>query len=261
MSESKFHIDFSKSFPNLPGAPIVEAVVHWQSAASIAMVDADLAKLLSEKFGDYQIVPQQNVSAAFSGNQEGMSIHHSAAWDGYRLTKIENAKPVFVCQFKPSGLVFSRLAPYQGWIDFQAEGMRFWEAFMEIAKPAEIARLSTRFISQIPIKNHDEVAEYTNVARPTWSPAGSGTMGFFHQDNMALDDYPYIITITRALQPLTTNVQAEMNLIVDITVSTTDAVGPFDTMEHRLKELRFIKNDVFFTLMKDAETKFGETGD
>jgi hypothetical protein len=49
-----------------------------------------------------------------------------------------------------------------------------------------------------------------------------------------------------------------LSLIVDIDVRTTDSIADFATVPQRLRELRFIKNEVFFTLMKDAETKFGE---
>ena len=256
MSSPKFQIDTAKEFPFLPNAPIVEAVIHWQSAASVDFDPANLESDLAARFSEYQLHTQQNFSAAVSDAQQGMSIQHS--WDGFRLTKTESEEPVFVCQFKPSGLVFSRLAPYLGWTNFLEEGIRFWTTFTEIAKPAEIARLSTRFISQIPVKNPADVAEYTEIGEQSWNPDGSSTSGFFIQEHVTLDEHPYIITITRALQPVAPGIQAGLNLIVDIGVSTTDAVAPFDSVDRRLKELRYIKNEVFFGLMKDAAIKFGK---
>ena len=56
------------------------------------------------------------------------------------------------------------------------------------------------------------------------------------------------------MQPAT---EALNTLIVDISVSTTSILEDLRQVDDKLNELRFIKNEVFFTIMKDAETKFG----
>lgn len=44
-------------------------------------------------------------------------------------------------------------------------------------------------------------------------------------------------------------------MIVDIDVSTTVTLS-FDRIEHSLDKMRYIKNEVFFTYMKDADQRF-----
>lgn len=250
-----FKLDHSKQFPTLPQAPIVEALLHWQAAASVELEATTLQQQLVTTFADYHVSTQQNFETALSGSAKGMQLSHSANWDGFRLTKVNNEKPVFVCQFKPSGLVFSRLAPYEGWEAFSREALRFWRAFYDIANPAEIVRLSTRYISQIPIKSVADIEEYLEfVPRPVPNLSSDA---FYYQDSASLDDEPYTVHVVQAVQPRQPQGTKDKVLIVDIGASTSDGISDFGKLDERLSDLRFIKNEIFFSLMKEAEKKFG----
>lgn len=255
----KFQLDLSKKFPALPHAPIIEAVLHWQAAASLKLDQAALQRKLTDSFPKYESAPQHNIETALSGSPQGMELKQSTNWDGFRLTRKENDQPAFICQFKRSGLVVSRLAPYKDWEEFESEALRFWDAFVEIGQPTEIARLSTRYISQIAVNSISEVQDYIDIGEEPLAAIGVSADGFFYQNTLNLADLPYKINLVRTVQPLKQS-SAPLSLIVDIDVGTTDniAIADFAAVPQRLKELRFIKNKVFFTLMKDAETKFGE---
>lgn len=237
----------------MPNAPIVEAVLHWQAAASRELHIDDLRQKLSDEFSDYELAPQQNIQAELKGSQTGMQMMHSTDWIGFRLTKKEAGKAAFVCQFKKDGLVFSRLAPYLGWGNFATEAMRFWRSFLRIAEPKEIGVLTTRFISQIPVKSVEESAQFVPLGRKPLSCAGVSSSGFFHQDTMTLDEAPYTLNVIRAVQPT----GESLSLIVDIAVSTSQSITDFGEVEQKLGEIRSIKNEAFFDLMVDAETNFG----
>jgi len=257
LSGGAFQIDPSKRFPTLPRAPIVEAVLQWQAAASVELNESTLRGKLAASFADYEITPQHNIETAFSGSPQGMELRHSATREGFRLTKKENDKPAFVCQFNRSGIVVSRLAPYKNWDEFAPEAVRFWETFAEVAQPSEIARLSTRFISQIPIGSVPEAGQYIDIAEKPLSAIGVATDRFFHQDTLKPGGLPYMINLVRAVQPRQ-QASTPLSLIVDIDVRTSESIADFDALTQTLAELRFIKNTVFFTLMKDAEAKFGD---
>jgi uncharacterized protein (TIGR04255 family) len=257
LASGPFQFDPSKVFPTLPRAPIVEAVLHWQAAASVELVESSLRGKLEESFPEYEIVPQHNIETAFTGSAQGVEIKQSATREGFRLTKKEGDKPVFVCQFTRNGIVVSRLAPYKNWGEFAPEAVRFWRSFVEIAQPSEIARLSTRFISQIPIALISEVEQYIDIAEKPLSAIGIGTDRFFHQDTLKPGGRPYMINLVRAVQP-GQQASTPLSLIVDIDVRTTESITDFAALPQTLKELRFIKNEVFFALMKDAENKFGD---
>lgn len=168
MPRGTFQIDPSREFPTLPRAPIVEAVLHWQAAASVELDESSLRDKLAASFPQYEIAPQHNIEAAFSGSPKGVEFKQSANWGGFRLTRKEHDKPAFVCQFKQNGIVVSRLAPYKKWDEFAPEAVRFWQTFVEPAQPSEIARLSTRFISQIPLLRSRKWGSTLTLRRNRW---------------------------------------------------------------------------------------------
>jgi hypothetical protein len=62
-----------------------------------------------------------------------------------------------------------------------------------------------------------------------------------------------VINIVRAVQPTP---HQKSTLIVDITASTSESFELVQVND-KLNDLRFIKNKVFFSLMKDAAQSFG----
>jgi len=258
-----FQIDQSKRFPHLPRAPIVEAVLHWQAAASTQLDKEALEVQLQKSFPDYEIAPQHNIEMALSESSDGMEMRHSKAWEGFRLIKKQDGQPAFVCQFKRDGIIFSRLAPYQGWLEFEKESLQFWQKFVEICKPPELAKLSTRYISQIPIDSVSEVENFIEYPPGPLTEIGASTEGFLYQENAKLEDLPYTVTLVRAVQPTQQATPLEKSLpekslFVDISVSTTDSITDFGLLPQKLLDFRFIKNELFFRLMKNTEANFGE---
>jgi len=57
------------------------------------------------------------------------------------------------------------------------------------------------------------------------------------------------------MQPAAEKTGSKRVLIVDIDVSTKEAVA-LENLDRTLDELRYIKNKVFFTYMKDADKHF-----
>ena len=246
-------IDLEREFPNLPNAPIVEAIVHWQAPATVALVEGAIEAQLQE-FADYRTRLQYNEEVGLTGSADGFEVKQSRNWQGARLSKPEETKPEFVCQFLKNGIVFSRLAPYVGWGNFASEANKFWSKYIEIAKPANVSQLSVRYISQIPVRTLDQVGEFIDQVCAPLGDLGLSAGHFFHQDTIQLNNHPYRINLIRAVQPAT---GSSNTLIVDISVSTTTDLEDLGQVDDKLNELRFIKNEVFFTLMKEAETKFG----
>ena len=74
MSGGTFQIDPSKRFPTLPRAPIVEAVLQWQAAASVELDESAFRGKLATSFADYEITPQHNIEAAFRGSAKGVEF-------------------------------------------------------------------------------------------------------------------------------------------------------------------------------------------
>jgi uncharacterized protein (TIGR04255 family) len=254
----KFIIDLSKEFQRLPDAPIVEAVLHWQAAAGKTLDKAQVQKELGQRFPKYDCreQQQQQLEAAIQKSPERVELRHQTRWDGFRLTGQGDANG-YVVQFKPNGVVFSRLAKYDRWTTFQEEGLRFWEAYLELAEPPVIKRLGVRFINQIRLGMEGKTSEFLkDVPTP---PKGMGLSCdlFFHQDTFRIDEYPYQINWVRTVQR---NKEDEKVLIVDIDASTERIASlERDVLMKHLAEMRFLKNKLFFTCMTEQALKrFGE---
>ncbi len=259
MADQNFEIVRGQSFPTLSRAPIVEAVIQWEAAASVAVSDDELRRLLSDAFPGYQITPQQNFEAAIEGSADGVEIRQRSSREGYRLCSPPQADPLFVCQFKRDRLVFSRLHPYEGWDSFIAEGQKFWDKFAEVHRPKTIARVSVRYISQVAVPDMNSVADLLQVETRPLERLGVSSEGLFHQDTVKPGNLPYIIHVRRVVQADPKSETGGKSVILDIDVSTTD--GPLDalSLEQRLLDLRYLKNKLFFDLINDPERHFGGT--
>ncbi len=251
---NRLEIDISKHFPNLPKAPIVEAVVHWQAPPTKQFDRQSLESELAKEFEGYVTQVQVNQELGVSGNPRGFEVKQQTNWEGVRLNSPKEGPAKFVCQFLKTGVAFSQLAPYQGWSQFIEEAKQFWRKYEALAEPTTVSTLSVRYISQIPVRSFTDVGNCIEQVCSPLDALGLEADHFFHQDSIQLANQPYKINVIRAVQPATDKSE---NLIVDILVSTTSVLENLEVVDDKLEELRFIKNEVFFTLMKEAEIKFG----
>ena len=247
-----FHINENEEFPRLSRAPIVEAVIQWQAVPTLPLEQAKLLDELKTKFSEFNCETLHEVEAAFAGSPQGMELRHRSQWDGFRLTSQDKKH---VCQFKPNTIVFSRLAPYEHWGQLIQASQPFWNAFRELAAPVMVDRIGVRFISEVRLNEGEEVADY--VTRPP-SPLNSlGLLAdsFFHKDSAAIPGHAYRLNVVQTIQPAQPPLTTQRSFIVDIDIFTTEPIA-IDVVDSKLSELRFIKNKVFFSVMRDAEEKF-----
>jgi uncharacterized protein (TIGR04255 family) len=241
-------IDLAEEFERLPSAPIVEAVIHWQAPAGKSLDQATLREELTRRFPNYDCKRQQGFQAALTGSADAVEFTQRTQWEGFRLIGQGDASR-HVVQFRPNGVVFSRLTPYEHWEPFVAEALRFWQAYREIAEPPIVERLGVRFINQITLGTEGQAADFLrNVPAP---PPGIGLSAelFFHQDAFRVSGYAYKINWVRTVQPTPGD---ERVLIVDIDVSSEkiDSIE-CDALHHDLAEMRFLKNKLFFSSMTE----------
>lgn len=252
---SDFAIDVDREFPHLPSAPIVEAVLQWQATPTRDVEPADFRRTLTDRFPAYEVSPLHRFEAAVAGPPDGMQGYQGTLAEGTRLQKAPAGTPEFVAQMKADGIIFSRLAPYANWDEFASEANRFWEAYATTFEPASIARLSVRYISEIPVKSIEDARNYVKVVNEPLDELGVSADHFFYQDTLKPGNHPYTIRVTRAVQPRTPN-SGDRSLIVDIDAMTDDTVE-IEKLSESLAELRFLKNAIFFGVMNDPETHFG----
>src|SRR3990172_1296815 len=126
--ERQFRFDLEESFPNLPTAPIVEAVIHWTARGERSFQREEFGLRLAEQVPDYPDCQPQHelhLEAQFAADGSSTQIRRDT-WRGFRLTSSDK---LYIAQFGRDGLVFSRLQPYETWEKFAAEGIRLWRVF------------------------------------------------------------------------------------------------------------------------------------
>lgn len=246
----------SGEFPRLARAPIVEAVIHWQAKAEKPLEQAQLQQELTRRFPDYHCQTQHSLETELAGSAEGTELCQRTGWAGFRLDH-RGEDQHHVVQIGPTGVVFSRLPHYDSWNTFEAESMRFWDAYVELAAPTVIQRLGVRFINQIRLTNGDRPSDFLHgiAGLPTGIELSAETL--FYQDTLRVPGTPYRVNWIRTTQP---TVSDERMLIVDIDVS----VEPIATLDkvvvrNHLAEMRHTKNNLFFRCMTDtAMQRFGK---
>jgi uncharacterized protein (TIGR04255 family) len=254
-----FRFDTSESFPHLARAPIVEAVIHWRARASAAFIPEQVLAELHQRFPEYPNVgPQREIQVHARVGADGTSDHSNRVlWDGYRCASADGR---YVFQFTPSGLVFSRLAPYETWELFETEARRVWGVYCELARPVEVDRLGVRFINLMELITLDGISAVLEAPIQVPQRLDLPLTEFMYQTCMDVPGHPYRVNVIQALQPPNPQSQA-YGLIVDLDVFTTRPIPVDDpALPTRLAEIRSLKNRVFFRLLtKSAIARFGES--
>ncbi len=246
-------IDLAEEFPHLPRAPIVEAVIDIRGRAEASWEESAIQAHLKVQLPGY---PQLDSQRAFrqefrvGPSQEPDQAFHDLGWKGLRLQSVDK---LHIAQFNRDGFVFSRLHPYESWEQLIGEGMRLWQIHKEVARPSEVQRLGLRFINRILLPpNYVDFEDYLKA--PPKPPDGLDLPfhGFFHNETLSVPGYPYAINIIRTIQQPQPPDHDRFGIIVDNDVFTLQSFElQQEILEHRLAEMRWLKNKAFFGIISD----------
>ena len=244
-------IDPSETFPHLPRAPIVEAVIEFrvraEQMAARNVFRQDLQGALPG-YPNTNDMSRGSVSVALSnpGSDRDSSASLQSAehlWIGLR---VESADRLQVGMFTRDFFSFSRLKPYENWAAFLGEALRLWEVHKRLTGSSEIARLGVRFINRfdVPLNGLDP----GNYLKGVPSPQGDlPRSGFLYRDELAVPGHPYAAVLMRTIQPSGPMLPDQAALLLDIDVFT---LAPFPpdrtTIQQRLSDLHVLKNRIFF---------------
>lgn len=250
----KISIDLNERFPTLHAAPSIEAAIHWVAPAGKKLEPEALRAELSQRLPDYPILQtQQDIQMGMGALDGSPEFFQRVQWNGFRLQDEQNHH---VVQFMQSGVVFSRLEPYEKWEIFTAEALRIWQLFVELAEPTIIERLGVRHINQIQLENGEQPSTYLKIEPYSLPGLNIFPENFFYKDTYQVPGYPYSIHWVRTIQPQESAPSNQQALIVDIDVFTTQLLQlDQNTLTQRLQEMRWLKNKLFFSSITDTALK------
>lgn len=242
----QFAIDISEVFPHLSKTPIAEAVLEIRARANDNWSAGTVSAALSAHLLDY---PEQS---AHKSNRPAEEL----GWHGVEAKSSDGKQIAF---FERDRFLFSRLAPYSGWADFEAETERLWNIHQALAQPVDAQRIGLRFINRMVLPTEDAgCGEYLRAAPKAPDGMSIPFSGFLHREVFAVPNYDYGLAITRAIQPNAENKSANPTLIIDVEAYAAVPI-PLEEIDFkkRLGEMRWLKNKAFFgTISEYAKEQF-----
>jgi uncharacterized protein (TIGR04255 family) len=231
-----------------PHAPITEAVIDIQAAASVPveqLVDAvagdpsypTVEKLLTAS-GEMMFGSEQNTFATARAEHVG---YLCKSGDG-----------LHILQARSNGFTFSRLAEYSSWAEVSNEARRLWNKYRGVACPAAITRIALRYVNRLDIPL--PVQDFSTYLRtgPQLSPdLPQGLSGYFMQLQLPMPNVQGACIIHQTIiePPALPNT---VSVVLDIDVYRTAGLAANEVdLWAQLEQLRHEKNHVFESCITD----------
>jgi uncharacterized protein (TIGR04255 family) len=244
-------IDVAIKFPPLARPPVVEAVVEWRAEPTTTVDSESLRAALGRAFPDAVIQPLRHLNATLADGEHGIHVSETATQTGFRIA-CEGAR--IVCQIRPNGVAVSRLEPYTGWDEFLPKAAPFLQLFLDHYKPTHYSRLGVRSISRITFAIGETVRDVAKGMASPWKDFGLESAAFFHQDTVRWPGTSYGVRLVRAMDPEEPGESGILFLDIDISLEDSVELGDADC---RIAEMRFLKNRVFFSTVRNPRERFG----
>lgn len=254
MASDTFSINVEEPFDTLKSAPIVEAIIDWRVTLAVQLDPKQFEVRLRESLPSYdEIKPRWLVGlrVELDAKTRVAETDQWEGWDGFELRRSDELP--FVIRVGNKGVSVSRLTPYTSWSDFQTEAMAVWRAFVGIAFPAEIQRLSLRYVNRISAPTIDELCALLRVPVTPPGDLKLPTRQFLHQTQFDVPGEAFRINLVRTVPETGPQAVSGLDLLVDIDIfSTQNAFSPDDkaVIDH-LRKMRWLKNKMFFEIFAD----------
>ena len=252
----KVEMNLDEEFPHLQGAPIVEAAISWDAVAAESFDPKTLHDFLRDRLPEYpQVTPQVEFSLKHHVEPDGSRTAHSHAWQAFQIAM--NGEP-YVAQFRRTGLVVSRLKPYESWTPFREEAIRLWGIYEEFASPPEIQKIGLRYINLVPVASVSDASRYLRQPpKFPGTPIGGGNglpmSNFVHQARFDVPGHDLQLNLVHTVQAAPPGSGKELNLIVDFDIFSTGNRVEIDDFQSGqiFQMMRWVKNKAFFSVFSE----------
>jgi uncharacterized protein (TIGR04255 family) len=150
-------------YPNLPHAPITEAVIDLRVILPAPIQVEDLSGIQALLGSSYPDTKKQFIWQGHVPAVEPSTTTHSGYyfWSADRLN---------VVQARLNGFSCSRMKPYLSWENLRDETRNRWNQYSKVARPERITRIAVRTINRIelpmPISDFDDyIKTFAKIAK------------------------------------------------------------------------------------------------
>jgi uncharacterized protein (TIGR04255 family) len=230
--------------------PITEAVIEIRLEDSLSdKVVEKIQSRLGKKYERSEKIARKGFK--FDAKEKKLA-EMAEEFVGYKLTSKDQAD---IVQIKPNAMACSRLAPYNGWENFEPRARENWEIFRKTAKLTRIQRIGVRYLNRIDIpfkKGHKmDIEEYLTVVPKYPEPDlltsfrnyTMQVMGPFH-----VEDFNLIINSNVVKSPLIDH----FSIVLDLDLSPQGGIPQKnDKIWEMINQMRDHKNNAFELCITD----------
>lgn len=238
-------------YPQLPGAPIVEALVDLRVRLSDDFDVSTLAGLHDSLREQYPRKETQHLIAGrvhFS-SKGIVSEDQERSIRGFRMLSDDGKN---IVQFRRDGFTFSRLHPYTGWAVLFGEAWRLWQLYSATTQHPPISRLATRFINRLQLPSEFKLEEYFRAAPDVPEGIPDVLAGFLYKYILAPTD-GLMANVTLATEPATPG-EVYTSVVFDVDCYAQTDFSADDEAEIRayFDRLHDLKNLIFFNSLTES---------
>jgi len=229
---------------HLRNAPIVEAIFDVRVEARPDFVANEFSGLKAELQGAYPVMEERrgvSLELAFGAHQpKGMARARNLGVNAYFFRSTDKVE---VAQFRVDGFTFNRLRPYTDWDDLLPRTLQLFQSYLRVARPKAITRIATRFINRLTLPSRRLELFLSRV--PVGVPGTEGALRAFFDTAIAAEPNGGMVKFSQRVDPAS-NADTAI-LFIDIDTYFGGRQPPqVDVVESRMRELRDLKNRVFF---------------
>ena len=230
-------------------APITEAVVEFRSPKPIDVSKYPKAiKKLKKHYSDYTARPTQAYEFKIEQNSKpearkiGSQLQHRFFSKDMRQQ----------LRINDIALLFSQLAPYEGWELFNQRIIRDWEAWKSVVGFRPINRIGMRYINRIDLPKTGDIVRYEDYVTVYPTLPSLLDPSIFHSVNVrvTLDDIDSILNLNSAMveSPLPNH----LAIVIDLDIIRVFQSPPSDEESYAfVNKARRKKNDIFESCITD----------
>ncbi len=235
-----------QAFPNLPNAPITEAIFDFRVKLPDGFDVAKFAALRPWLEQEYPKFEEKKVMQFGFQQEAGKPPVQSMVDLGVHGHFFRSSDETKIAQFRRDGFTFNQLKPYVSWDDAFAEASRLWNIYVETAAPTEVSRIAVRYINRILLPMPlGEFSKYLTAPPALPKDVPKHMSGFFTRVVIQDADSGIAANVVQALEPLLDKTYVPM--ILDIDAYRQDLSDePNQALLAKFAQLRTMKNRIFF---------------
>lgn len=235
-----------------PNPPITEAILDLRVPPASGTAVGDLIKM---RTGDEAAYPTAQPLMTVMGQMVTGPVPTTSAVQQQSGFVFRRHDGRYIYQARLDGFTISQLPRYSEWKDFRTEAFRYWERYVEIARPVGVARAGLRYVNRIDIpaaqgQDRIDIDEYLSTAPKIAQELPQGMQGFFMQIVLPFPDTEHRSIITETIIPPTRPGVASLILDIDTFREYSIAASP-DQAWKCLEELHDLKNNIFEACITD----------